>query len=82
MSVVNESHGKEKDLIEDVANDHPIKYVKLKDAPPELEDGGQATIDELEEINLGSEDDPKPIFSSTQLTLEEKKPYKDRCRLH
>ena len=72
MSTINASNRREEDLIEDAANGHPTKDVKLKDAPSELEDGGQATIDELVEINLGSEDDPKPTFLSAQLTQEEK----------
>ena len=72
MAAINVSDRGEEDPSEDVANDHPTKDVKLKDAPSELEDGGQATIDELVEINLGSEDDPKPTFLSAQLTQEEK----------
>ena len=31
---------------------------EVEDAPPALEDGGQATIEELKEINLGTKDDP------------------------
>ncbi|XP_050125410.1 uncharacterized protein LOC126602551 [Malus sylvestris] len=31
-------------------------------APPQIEDGGQATVDELREINLETDDEPKPIF--------------------
>lgn len=44
-------------------------YVVL--ATQELEDGGQTTIDELVEINLGTEDDPRPIFVSASLSNEE-----------
>jgi hypothetical protein len=40
-------------------------------APKQLEDGGQLTIDELVEINLGMEDGPRPTFVSASLTLEE-----------
>jgi hypothetical protein len=40
-------------------------------APQQLEDGDQLTIDELVEINLGTEDDPRPTFVSATLTLEE-----------
>jgi hypothetical protein len=39
-------------------------------APQQLEDGVQLTIDELFEINLGTEDDPQPTFVSTSLTPE------------
>ncbi|KAH7847365.1 hypothetical protein Vadar_025265 [Vaccinium darrowii] len=31
-------------------------------APPQLEDGGQPTIDDLKELNLGTPDEPRPIF--------------------
>ena len=45
-------------------------------APEELEDGGQPTIDELVEINLGTEDDPRPIFVSASLSDDEREDYK------
>lgn len=41
--------------------------VDLKEAPKELEEGGQATVDELKERNLGTEEDPKPTFISANL---------------
>ena len=72
VSVVNASDGKKEYLIKDAANDHLTKDVKLKDTPLELEDGGQAIIDELVEINLGSKDDLKPILLSAQLTQKGK----------
>ena len=48
----------------------------LQPAPQEFEDGGQATVDDLVEINLGTEDDPKPVFVSALLTEEELPQYK------
>jgi hypothetical protein len=45
-------------------------------APQELEDGGQPTIDELVEVNLGTEDDPRPTFVSATLTEEEREGYR------
>lgn len=45
-------------------------------APQQLEDGGQPTIDELVEMNLGTEDDPRPIFVSAMLTEEEREDYR------
>jgi len=36
-----------------------------------MEDGGQPTIDELWEINLGTTADPKPFFMSATLNDEE-----------
>ncbi|XP_020081023.1 uncharacterized protein LOC109704671 [Ananas comosus] len=46
----------------DMISIEPVKtkLLELKDAPQELEDGGQATVDELLEINLGNEEDRRP----------------------
>ena len=46
-------------------------------APLQLEDGGQCTVDELVEINLGTEDDPRPTFVSASLTLQERESYRE-----
>lgn len=48
----------------------------LQPTPQEFEDGGQATVDDLVEINLGTEDDPKPVFVSALLTEKELPQYK------
>ena len=40
-----------------------------------IEDGGQATVDELKELNLGTVDEPRPIFVSAFLTPVEEKEY-------
>ena len=60
----------------------PIKHEPCRDsieviqaAPPEIEDGGQATIDDLQEINLGTTEEPKPIFESAILNDEEMVQY-------
>ncbi|XP_071904292.1 uncharacterized protein [Coffea arabica] len=45
------------------------------DAPPELEQGVKNTVDELKEINLGTSDDPRPIYISSCMTPEEEKEY-------
>ena len=34
------------------------------EASPQMKDGNQPTVDELEEINIGTDDDPRPIFIS------------------
>ncbi|KAI5316794.1 hypothetical protein L3X38_036501 [Prunus dulcis] len=47
----------------------------VQPAPPQMEDGGQATIDDLQDINLGTVDDPKPIFVSVSLTPQELEEY-------
>ncbi|BFG15988.1 hypothetical protein CerSpe_022620 [Prunus speciosa] len=46
----------------------------IQPAPPQME-GGQATIDDLQEINLGTVDSPKPIFVSALLTSQELEEY-------
>ncbi|XP_071909818.1 uncharacterized protein [Coffea arabica] len=47
------------------------------DAPAELEQGVKTTVDELKEINLGTSDDPRPIYISSCMTPEEEKEYVD-----
>lgn len=39
--------------------------------PPKLDDGGQAMVDELIKINLGTEEDFLPTFISAHLSPEE-----------
>lgn len=56
---------------------HRGEVLNAAPAPPQLEDGGQPTIDELVEINLGSEDDPRPTFVSATLTPEEREDYRN-----
>lgn len=46
-----------------------------EEAPPSLEDGGQATVDELVEINLGSPEEPKITYVSKLLSNDEMKEY-------
>ncbi|KAL5994089.1 hypothetical protein ACLOJK_034960, partial [Asimina triloba] len=41
-------------------------------APQVMKDGGQPTIDELKEFNLGTEEDQRPIFISRSLPGKEK----------
>ncbi|XP_020410280.1 uncharacterized protein LOC109946529 [Prunus persica] len=47
----------------------------VQPAPSQMEEGGQATIDDLQEINLGTVDNPKPIFVSALLTPQELEEY-------
>ncbi|KAM1054793.1 hypothetical protein ACFX2C_002110 [Malus domestica] len=44
-------------------------------APSQLEDGGQATVDDLKELNLGTSEEPKPIFVSALLSADEIEKY-------
>ena len=43
--------------------------------PKTLEDGAQATIDELKRLNLGTKEDLRPIYMIDMLMLEEEKEY-------
>ena len=44
-------------------------------APPTFEEGVQATVDELKEVNIGTIEDPRPIFINANLSLEEEDAY-------
>ena len=63
-----------------ILEDDPEFKNNVQPAPPQIEDGGQATVDELREINLGTADDPKPVFVSAQLSLEELNDYEHLLR--
>ena len=53
----------------DASNNEP------NEAPQAIEDGGQATVDELKELNLGTDGEPRLIYVSSLLTLEEEIKY-------
>ena len=46
-------------------------------APQQLEDGGQLTVDELVEINLGTKEETHPTFVSSALTPSERESYQE-----
>ncbi|KAA0039307.1 uncharacterized protein E5676_scaffold169G001000 [Cucumis melo var. makuwa] len=46
-----------------------------EDVPQSLEDGGQSTVDELKEVNLGTIEEPRPTFISVSLSSEEDGKY-------
>jgi hypothetical protein len=48
---------------------------ELDEALHAIEDGGQVTVDELKELNLGTTDEPRPIFVSVLLTPKKEKEY-------
>lgn len=50
---------------------HVTSTEPLIPVPLELEDGRQAIVDDLVEINLGTEKDPRPTFISALLSDEE-----------
>ena len=67
--------------VEILRQDDSLEFVdKAHPAPPQFEEGGQATVDELRELNLGTSEDPKPIFVSALLTPEELEDYEQLLR--
>ncbi|XP_074277586.1 uncharacterized protein LOC141601220 [Silene latifolia] len=46
------------------------KEVEADEAPETLEDGGQSTVDELKELNLGTNEDPRPIYVVHRLAIK------------
>ncbi|KAL0361802.1 UNVERIFIED_CONTAM: hypothetical protein Sradi_3864700 [Sesamum radiatum] len=59
----------------DEGSDSDVSEDEIQNAPPELEDGVQATVDELKELNLGTTEEPRPIFVSAFLSPEEEEQY-------
>jgi len=49
--------------------------IELAETPKTFEDGGQAIVDDLKQLNLGTNEEPRPIYVSSALTLEEEKQY-------
>jgi len=47
--------------------------IELVESPETLEDRGQATVDELKELNLETPDELRPIYVSSLLTSKEEK---------
>ena len=58
---------------EDKEDEIPKEYVNA--APWQFEDGAQATVDDLKELNLGTSEEPKPIFVSALLSADEIEEY-------
>ncbi|KAK4397525.1 hypothetical protein Sango_1589100 [Sesamum angolense] len=52
-----------------------ISEDEIQNAPPQLEYGVKVTIYELKELNLGTIEEPRPIFISALLSPEEEKQY-------
>ncbi|XP_059288127.1 uncharacterized protein LOC132041429 [Lycium ferocissimum] len=46
-----------------------------RDAPSELEEGVKTTVDSLKEVNLGTDEDPRPTYLSAFLTANEEDTY-------
>ncbi|XP_015072668.1 uncharacterized protein LOC107016840 [Solanum pennellii] len=58
-----------------VNDNDPVEVEDAKDAPPELEEGVKITIDPLKEVNLGTDEDLKPIYLSAFLEIDEEVAY-------
>ncbi|XP_070049133.1 uncharacterized protein [Nicotiana tomentosiformis] len=46
-----------------------------EDAPPELEEGLKTTVDALKEVNLGTDEEPRPTYLSSLLEVDEENTY-------
>jgi len=55
--------------------DNSDSEIELAETPEIFEDRGQTTVDELKELNLGNNEEPRPIYVSSSLTPEEEKQY-------
>ncbi|KAI5344076.1 hypothetical protein L3X38_011953 [Prunus dulcis] len=60
--------------IKELDEEEPFEE-EVHDTPAALEDGGQATVDELKELNLGTNEGARPIFISTLLNCSEEESY-------
>jgi hypothetical protein len=49
------------------------RIFEVKNAPKELEEGVQSTLDDLRKRNQGTEENERPTFVSASLTEEERK---------
>ena len=49
--------------------------IELAETLETLEDGGQATVNELKELNLETTKESRPVYVSSLLTFEEEKDY-------
>ncbi|CAL2270748.1 unnamed protein product [Prunus armeniaca] len=60
--------------IKEIDEEEPFEE-EVHDAPAALEDRGQAIVDELKELNLGTNEEPRPIFVSALLNPSEEESY-------
>ena len=65
-------------FVEEVEEDEEVPQLEdAQEAPASFEEGNQGTIDELKQVNLGTEQDSRPIFINACLTLKEENSYLD-----
>ena len=55
--------------------DESDSEIDLTEAPEALEDGGQAIVDELKELNLGYVEEPCLVYVSAMFTPKEEEEY-------
>ncbi|XP_070050742.1 uncharacterized protein [Nicotiana tomentosiformis] len=53
----------------------PQEDKDVKDAPPELEEGVKTIVDALKEVNLGTDEEPRPTYISALLEVDEESTY-------
>ncbi|XP_070046882.1 uncharacterized protein [Nicotiana tomentosiformis] len=53
----------------------PQENEDAKDAPPELEEGVKTTVDALKEVNLGTDEEPRPTYLCALLGVDEESTY-------
>ncbi|XP_074304433.1 uncharacterized protein LOC141639153 [Silene latifolia] len=69
LEIVNSCHI----TAEEIPDDN--EEVEADKAPETLEDEVKSTVDDLKELNLGTDKDPPPIYVSALLTKEEEEEY-------
>lgn len=52
-----------------------LEEENVRDAPPKFEEGVKVTVDELNEISLGTSDEPRPIYIIALLLPSKEKSY-------
>ncbi|XP_060190648.1 uncharacterized protein LOC132619910 [Lycium barbarum] len=58
-----------------VDDGEPQEDEDAKDAPPEFEEGVKTTVDALKEVNLGTDEDPRPTYVNSLLAVDEESAY-------
>ena len=54
-----------------------LKMIRILYVPVELEEGVNMTVDALKEINLGTDEDPRPTYVNPSLENDEESDYAD-----
>lgn len=52
------------------------EFTEPTEASPQMEDGNQPTIDDREELNIGTLEEPRPIFIGAHLSKQNKEEYR------